>query len=167
MRDLVRFGNYLPAVGVMVRREDLPPDGYDKRIAVYSDWLLWLSVLQKREGKIYYLPEVLARYRRHSDNLTNTFQQKFTDQNLVLDIVKEYFPELIYEVNMRRSELNFMRATNDFFNGRYKSMVSFLFASFSVSFPRIPWVCLLLREAKFFMLNRFFADSIIRSVTHD
>lgn len=167
MRDLLRFGNYLPAVGVMVRREDLPPGGYDKRIAVYSDWLLWFSVLQNGGGKICYLPEVHARYRRHSDNLTNTFQQKFIDQNLVLDIVKAQFSDLTSEVNIRRSELYFMRAVNDFFNGRYISMLRFMFASLKVSFPRVPWIRLLLREVKFFLVNRFFADSIIRSLTHD
>ena len=51
INKLVRYGNYLPAVSVMVRRIHLPEYGYDDRIRVGSDWLLWLEVLAKaKEG---------------------------------------------------------------------------------------------------------------------
>ena len=37
IKDLVRYGNYLPAVSVMVRKKDIPTSGYDERVKVYSD----------------------------------------------------------------------------------------------------------------------------------
>ncbi|HEY3475404.1 MAG TPA: glycosyltransferase, partial [Anaerolineales bacterium] len=43
--ELVRYGNYLSSVSVMVRRKYLPEYGYDDRIRIGSDWLLWLEVL--------------------------------------------------------------------------------------------------------------------------
>lgn len=167
LRDLVRFGNYLPAVGVMVRRKDLPPTGYDERITVYSDWMLWISALGRGKGNIGYLSKVLARYRRHAENLTNTFPRKFVDINLVLDIVKAQSPELSLEVNLRRSEINFMQAINDLFNRRFASMFKYMFASLRVAFPRIPWMRLLMREIKFVLSSGFSSDSTARSVTHD
>ncbi|HAW50901.1 MAG TPA: glycosyl transferase 2 family protein, partial [Flavobacteriales bacterium] len=68
IQELVRFGNFLPAVSVMVRREDLPVGGYDERIRVYSDWLMWICILDNGKGKICYIDTVLARYRRHITN---------------------------------------------------------------------------------------------------
>src|SRR5687767_2790896 len=66
MRELVRYGNYLSSVSVMVRRMHFPPYGYDNRLRIGSDWLLWLEVLSRGKGRLYYLDEVLARYRRHT-----------------------------------------------------------------------------------------------------
>jgi len=55
IRELVRYGNYLSSVSVMVRRSHLPEDGYDDRIRIGSDWLLWLEVLARGKGRICYL----------------------------------------------------------------------------------------------------------------
>lgn len=166
LRNLIRFGNFLPAVGVMVRRKDIPLSGYDERIPVYSDWLFWLRILERGKGKICYLPSVQARYRRHEANMTNKFPAKFHDQNFVLDIVEEEMQDFRSEVNARRSELYFMQAINDFSNGRFVSMLKFLYQSLRVSFPRLPWVRLVWREINF-MKKSFFVDHILRSIAHD
>src|SRR5215212_10140065 len=65
-------------------RIHLPEYGYDDRIRSGSDWLLWLETLSRGKGKIYYLDEILARYRRHAGNLTNLSGWKYEDQLITL-----------------------------------------------------------------------------------
>ncbi|HEU4743786.1 MAG TPA: glycosyltransferase, partial [Anaerolineales bacterium] len=105
MRELVRYGNYLSSVSVMVRRTHLPAYGYDDRIRIGSDWLLWLETLSRGNGRICYLGEVLARYRRHTGNLTNAFGWKYEDQLITLSLVEAKWPHLLFPARMRRSEI--------------------------------------------------------------
>lgn len=164
IRELVRFGNYLPAVSVMVRRKDLPVNGYDERIAVYSDWFLWLCTLDHGKGKICYMNDILAKYRRHSGNLTNLAKWKFIDQNLVLDMVSEKWPELSFETRMRRSEINFMQAVNSLFQTKYKHSTNYFFSALQNGFPFFPWLRLIFREIIFFLKHRFHSDDILKSI---
>lgn len=165
IKDLVRFGNFLPAVSVMVRRKDLPADGYDERIKVYSDWFLWLCALENGKGEICYLDEVLAKYRRHADNLTNVSKWKFIDQNLVLDLVNAQWPEYHFEVRMRRSEILFMQAINSLNKKQYKSALKNFTFAIKLGFPIFPWFRLIFREVVFFLKNGLRSDYIFKSIT--
>lgn len=69
VRTLVRFGPFNGAVSNMVRRSASPP-GFDLRIPIASDWLYFVDCLLGG-GRIGYIPEVLARYRRHDKNITS------------------------------------------------------------------------------------------------
>lgn len=164
IKQLVRFGNYLPAVSVMVRKEDLPVDGYDKRIKVYSDWYFWLCILDNGKGQIYYLEDVLAKYRRHTENLTNTSKWKFIDQNLILDLVIAKWPELNFEVRMRKSELHFMQAVNNLVAKQYKITLREFMSALRLGFPIFPWTRLIAREVIFFFKNGFRFDYISKSI---
>ncbi|MBT3413242.1 MAG: glycosyltransferase [Candidatus Jacksonbacteria bacterium] len=164
IRDLVRYGNYLPAVGVIVKRKDLPINGYDKRINVYSDWFLWLCVLGNGKGKICYLDETLAKYRRHSDNLTNVPTWKFIDQNLVLDLAKDKWPELSFFVRMRRAEIKFMQAFNALALQKYGPFSKHLLSALLFGIPFFPWIRLIFREVLFLYKNKNKADVILKSI---
>ena len=164
INDLVRFGNYLPAVAVMVRSRDLPINGYDARIKVYSDWFFWLCILDNGRGQIFFIDDVLAKYRRHSDNLTNTAKWKFIDQNLVLDLVEVNWPEFNFEVRMRRSELHFMQAVNSLLSNEYRSSVMDFVFALKLGFPFFPWFRLVFREVMFFIRNGFRSDYMFRSI---
>jgi glycosyltransferase involved in cell wall biosynthesis len=50
-------------------RAALPREGYNENIKVISDWLFIIETATR--GKIGYIPEVLTRYRRHHNNLSN------------------------------------------------------------------------------------------------
>lgn len=165
IKDLIRFGNFLPAVSVMVRKKDLPPAGYDERIKVYSDWFLWLGALYNGKGRICYMEDVLAKYRRHSENLTNVSKWKFIDQNLVLDLVNENWPEYHFEVRMRRSELHFMQALNSFFKKQFTSALKDFALALKLGFPVFPWSRLVYREVVFFFKNGLRPDYIFKSIT--
>lgn len=67
---LLRNGILYAGISLMARRDALPPDGYDARMTMLSDWKFFVEVLAGG-GEYGYLPDVLARYRRHPDSVTN------------------------------------------------------------------------------------------------
>jgi len=163
-RELVRYGNYLSSVSVMVRRIHLPGYGYDDRIRIGSDWLLWLEVLARGKGKIYYLDEVLARYRRHAGNLTNVSGWKYEDQLITLALVETKWPALLFPARMRRSEIQFMVGMSAFSQKRFKDAGKYFVESFILGFPFLPWMRLMWREMFFWLRHREMKDDILGSV---
>ena len=164
IHDLVRYGNYLSSVSVMVRSVDLPDYGYDDRIRIGSDWLLWLEVLSRGKGKMCYLDEVLARYRRHTGNLTNASGWKYEDQLITLALVETKWPHLLFPARMRRSEIQFMAGISAFSQKRFKDAGRYVFESLLLGFPFVPWVRLVWREVLFWLRHRSAKDDILGSV---
>lgn len=162
--QLVRYGNYLSSVSVMVRRKHLPAYGYDDRIRIGSDWLLWLEVLAQGEGKICYLDEVLARYRRHTGNLTNVSGWKYEDQLITLALVETKWPGLLFPARMRRSEIQFMAGLSALSQKRYRDARRYLLESLAMGFPFLPWGRLIWRELIFWLRHRGVKDDILGSV---
>jgi glycosyltransferase involved in cell wall biosynthesis len=162
--ELVRYGNYLSSVSVMVRRIHLPEYGYDDRIRIGSDWLLWLEVLSRGKGKIYYLDEVLARYRRHAGNLTNVSSWKYEDQLITLALAETKWPNLLFPARMRRSEIQFMMGISAFSQNKFKDAIRYFLESFALGFPFIPWVRLMWRELFFWLRHRNIKDDILGSL---
>ncbi len=159
--ELVRYGNYLSSVSVMVRRIHLPEYGYDDRIRIGSDWLLWLETLSRGKGRIYYLDEILARYRRHAGNLTNISSWKYEDQLITLALIETKYPTLLFPARMRRSEIQFMVGISAFSQKRFKDASKYFLESFLISFPFIPWVRLMWREVLFWIRHRELKDDIL------
>jgi glycosyltransferase involved in cell wall biosynthesis len=61
------------SVSVMVRNDALPECGFDSRLPTVSDWLFYIEVAAK--GKIGFIPETLARYRKHGNQASfRTFE---------------------------------------------------------------------------------------------
>jgi glycosyltransferase involved in cell wall biosynthesis len=164
MRELVRYGNYLPSVSVMVRRIHLPEYGYDDRIRIGSDWLLWLEVLSRGKGRIYYLDGILARYRRHTSNLTNVFGWKYEDQLITLSLVETKWPHLLLPARLRRSEVQFMAGVSAFSGKRGADAGRYFLESLVLGFPFFPWLRLIWRELFFWLRHRNSKDDILGSV---
>ena len=163
-RELVRYGNYLSSVSVMVRRIHLPDYGYEERIRIGSDWLLWLEALGRGQGKILYLDEVLARYRRHAGNLTNVSNWKYEDQFITLALVETKWPNLLFAARMRRSEIQFMIGMSAFSQRRFRDARNYFLESFILGFPFLPWLRLMWRELFFWIRHRKMKDDILGSV---
>jgi glycosyltransferase involved in cell wall biosynthesis len=163
-RELVRYGNYLSSVSVMVRRIHMPGYGYDDRVRIGSDWLLWLEVLSRGKGKILYLDEVLARYRRHAGNLTNVSGWKYEDQLITLALVETKWPNLLFPARMRRSEIQFMVGMSAFSQKRFKDAGNYFVESFVLGFPFLPWMRLMWREMFFWLRHRKVKDDILGSM---
>jgi glycosyltransferase involved in cell wall biosynthesis len=164
MYELVRYGNYLPSLAVMVRRRHLPDYGYDDRIRIGSDWMLWLEVLSRGKGKICYFNEVLSRYRRHPGNLTNISDWKYEDQLVTLALVETRWPILLFAARMRRSEIQFMIGISAFSQKKFRDATRYFFESFAVGFPFSPGTRLLWRESLFWFRHRKVQDDILGSV---
>jgi len=163
-RELVRYGNYLSSVSVMVRRAHLPEYGYDDRIRIGSDWLLWLEVLSRGKGRICYLDEVLARYRRHAGNLTNVSNWKYEDQFITLALVETKWPNLLFPARMRRSEIQFMIGMSAFSQKNLWDARRYFLESFLLGFPFFPWMRLMWRELFFWGRHRKMKDDILGSM---
>jgi glycosyltransferase involved in cell wall biosynthesis len=164
MYELVRYGNYVASVSVMVRRVHLPEYGYDDRIRIGSDWLLWLETLARGGGKLCYLDEVLARYRRHASNLTNEFGWKYEDQLITLSLVETKWPRLLLPARMRHSELQFMAGVSAVSQRRFADACRYLLEAFVLGFPFFPWMRLVWRELFFWLRHRKGTDDILGSV---
>jgi len=106
---LVKYGSFNGAVSNMVRRESAPALGFDERIPIASDWLYWVECLAGG-GKIGYIPELLGRHRRHSNNVTSSSVKEpslreIQDHLFSCDVLISRFPGLNSEIACRRAYL--------------------------------------------------------------
>lgn len=69
---LIKNGCVNGGSSTMVLREHIPVQGFDANLPVASDWLFWIEVLLNTKREIHYINQVLGKYRRHGDNITNS-----------------------------------------------------------------------------------------------
>lgn len=67
-RQLLIHRCFICAISVLHRTSGISKQGYDVRIPNGSDWLFFIET--SMNGHVVYLPDVLARYRRHPGNIT-------------------------------------------------------------------------------------------------
>lgn len=92
---------FMAALSAMVRRDAVPKSGYDERIPVASDWLMWLEVLASggADGRVVFLPDVLARYRRHSQSVSLSGSPLTPDEYLTLAVFEGKYPRYAAAAN--------------------------------------------------------------------
>lgn len=77
--------NHFPPVGVVIRKQCIEEAGYfDEKLFALEDWDLWLRI-STNGWEIEYVPQVLAQYRRHSNNMTLDVSRMERNQLAVLD----------------------------------------------------------------------------------
>ena len=97
----IRHGPF-GAVSVMVRRDRIPSHGFDEHLKTVSDQLLWVEVLGE-DGLFGHVPGTLARYRRHSANVTGDPLSLLHEVDLFLQIVRERYPPFASAVRFART----------------------------------------------------------------
>lgn len=100
---------------VMYRTKYLPNHGFDERLKLKNDWLFDIEVF--RHGICVPLNEVLVRYRRHNNNVTDSqvaSQIAIEEGFMVLAIVESRYPKLSSLVKRRRKFLYLSAAVNSF-----------------------------------------------------
>jgi glycosyltransferase involved in cell wall biosynthesis len=111
---VIKNGVFNGACSTMVRASSVPEQGYNDLLPVASDWCYWVDTLAKG-GEIRFIPEVLARYRRHSGNITtkkDSIGQNSLDHlntcNYIISKYPEYTKEALYcyAKNIRRLRKN-------------------------------------------------------------
>lgn len=125
VRVSIRYGTFNGACSTMVRKAKTPHYGFHPLIPVASDWLYWVETLISG-GEIYYIDEVLGKYRRHHNNITkksNTMQQSHIDHLNSCNIIISKYPQYFQDVMYRYSRLLFHFR-------QYLPYISTLFLSF-------------------------------------
>src|SRR5262249_38864714 len=90
----VRLGGVVYGQSGMVRRDALPPDGFDERVPVVSDVKLWIDCLARSGGTFDCIDGVYARYRRHSRNVTQDGVTHIRQHLEALDLIEAQYPDL-------------------------------------------------------------------------
>ncbi len=164
VKSVIRYGTYMCATSVMVCRKCIPSGGFDERIHFASDWLMWVHVLAQCDGKVGYMDNILARYRRHPKNVTQNWDWKFEDQNLTLALIESQFPDYVNLVRQRRSELYFVNAVWQFKSGNKRSAWKLGWNAIFSCPLSMPWLRLVWREILFYLHQRGRQDDLLKSL---
>lgn len=101
----VRKGVLWGGTTVMVRRDAMPAHGFDTHIKIVSDWICWIECLADG-GQYGYVDGLLARYRRHDNNISKSgLQTLHDDQFATLALVEARYPWLVPDVRVGRARL--------------------------------------------------------------
>ena len=128
----ILYGTFNGACSTMWRRRD--DVIFDERIRRASDWLFWIEILANG-GRILYINDVLASYRRHDQNVSSITSARaaFIEHLRTLSIVLMKYPNLSLFVIlslgryllfesvflMRRLILNFFGNVRNFWSCRF------------------------------------------------
>ena len=88
---------------VMVRKEAIPPEGFDERFVAANDYLFFFECVA-RGGPWGFVPETLARYRRHAANMgaLPTVKPKLLEEHLaVMGVLQARHPGLAGPIERR------------------------------------------------------------------
>lgn len=101
VKTMIKYGMFNTNIANLIRRKKIPKHGADERIPIASDWIFYVECLING-GQILYLDKVLARVRRHPDNITQTkFLKNLIDQYLSTFIVIRKYPKYTFQVFFR------------------------------------------------------------------
>lgn len=144
---IIKYGVFNGACSTMVRSSSVPRQGYNELLPVASDWCYWIDTLVKG-GEIRFIPEILARYRRHPRNATSIkdkIGQNSLDHlntcNYVIAEYPEYTKEALYcySMNLRylRKRLPYMTALNFVVRASFDLRSFFAVMVFIITFGRV------------------------------
>jgi glycosyltransferase involved in cell wall biosynthesis len=119
---IISENSIMAGMSVMVKRAAIPPSGYDKRLPVASDWLMWIDVLLSGEptSRVLYIPKIFSRYRRHDSNITNGNFGEIDDLLVTLAIAENRYTNIINEIEKCRSSIRYKKATRLLLTGNHR-----------------------------------------------
>jgi glycosyltransferase involved in cell wall biosynthesis len=116
---LIKYGCFNCGCANFARRDAIPISGYDKRVSIASDWLLFVETLGE-QGRIEYIDKVLGKYRRHAGNVTsssaeNTITNRLAQEDhfMSCSLLVTRYPECYLAVRYRLSSLFLTAAVLD------------------------------------------------------
>jgi glycosyltransferase involved in cell wall biosynthesis len=161
---LVRYGNFTCSPSICLRAASIGGLRYDERIEAYSDWLFYVHILcENPRSTMLYEPKILARYRRHPENITLNWAFKIIEQYRALDYIQGSFAVFAGAVSQRKADLMVMKSVREFVNRRYReSAKSMLRALILARYNFIILMRLPVREMAYALSNP--ADPVLRSL---
>lgn len=149
-----RGTEFMAAISIMVRRDHIPPWGFDNRVITASDWLMWVDILVGAPGTVKFIPEVLARYRRHDKNVSNDLNLQ--DRYITLAIIEGRYPWLVKSVCMARSYVYYVHGMSCIRKGYRKLGCQLVCIGMMQSIYSWRWVLQWLgRNIQYYFLKRF------------
>lgn len=128
LENAISVGPIYPSVSMMVKRNLIPDYGYDPRVPIVSDWKLCLDVLSSG-GRYGFIPECLARYRRHGNNITSKYELMYQDQLECCRICRDEFPEYVKEIDHAKWRFTYILALNHLRYNQFKQACQFFYQS--------------------------------------
>lgn len=126
---VIRYGTFFGATSAMFKR--IPGITFNKNIPISSDWLFWIEILYASKGEIGYIPGIYARYRRHSNNITNSSSHMLPEGLTTLaEFEKISLKNYRRTVCAKRAELFFLESVAQFKRGNNRKAVINLANSF-------------------------------------
>lgn len=117
---LIKYGTFNGACANMVRASRTPKKGFNETLPVASDWLFWCECLLNG-GEIHYIDEVLGRYRKHQNNITNNKNNKIAQSDVdhlnSYNIILASSPQYLDELNYKNATL--FRSFRNFYEAKY------------------------------------------------
>ena len=127
---IIKYGTFMGATSVVMRRSMCPDLYFDERIKISSDWLFWIEALARSGNKIGVIDKVYAKYRRHDSNVTLNNCHKFLDMMDTLYIVRNKYPQLLSQCEDRCAVVCLLEIKRLFFSKKMsdiKLILPFLF----------------------------------------
>jgi len=107
----IKYGIFNGAISNMVRKSACPPEGFNLRVPIASDWLFFCECLLPT-GKLGYIDKVLVKQRIGSNNVTslsatNLFRRKIAleDHLVSCSILLFHYPAFASEIKFRMASL--------------------------------------------------------------
>lgn len=141
---LIRYGCYCGGCSVMVRRASTPPQGFDPHIFVASDWFFWIETAING-GMVRYIPEVLARYRRHQGNVTSLGKNS-EDVLLTVALVDAKYPQYSNCTRYFRAKYLYSLGVESCLSGKKRAALFYLIESLRLGWVSWKWFGWLLRS---------------------
>jgi glycosyltransferase involved in cell wall biosynthesis len=110
--NLLIPGTIVVGPAMIALKDSLPLGGFNETITTLSDWLLLIETATK--GKIGFIPEVLSKYRRHFNNISNK---------------KSHYPEYFIAIGILRSKYTYLAKPLSSYEG-------YVFMGFMVNYLR-------------------------------
>lgn len=121
-RELIARGtSFMAGQSVMVRREAVPKEGYDVRVPIASDWLMWIDVCARNSGTVRYIDRVLTRYRKHDENMSALDRGNRIDRFVTLAIVEFRYPRFRDAVREYRGYMYYTEGVSNILEGDSKT----------------------------------------------
>jgi glycosyltransferase involved in cell wall biosynthesis len=137
---LKQQNSFIPSVSVMLRNNTIARSGFDERVSVVSDWLMWVTYLIENGGDVVYIDEVLSRRRIHNSNASDNLPKFDTDQYIALGIVEANYPKLQTAVLDYRGYLAYRRSVEAIQSGDYQTGRRLMIAQLRNSVYSWKWI---------------------------
>lgn len=92
--NIIEIAYYIGSNGAsfLVRRDAIPKYGYETSLPMVSDWLFVIEIL--RNGRVIFINEALARYRRHAESMSNRPDLIFREHMQTLFLLETKYEDM-------------------------------------------------------------------------